>query len=91
MHAAEEITSAIPGVCGVADARLRWLGHRLSVELTVATDPKLTVEEFPTLEHHAERAIRTGMRSVGTVRLSPTIDASVVAPGTALALPISER
>jgi cation diffusion facilitator family transporter len=36
---AERTLSGLPGVVDVADVRMRWVGHRLGVEATVATDP----------------------------------------------------
>ncbi len=73
VQTAEDTVSAIPGVVSVADTRLRWLGHRLSVEATVATRPDMPVDEFHALEHATDLAIRRNLRSVGTVRLSPTV------------------
>jgi divalent metal cation (Fe/Co/Zn/Cd) transporter len=38
-----EAASRTPNVAGVADVRLRWLGHRLHAELSIAVDPKMSV------------------------------------------------
>jgi cation diffusion facilitator family transporter len=68
---AERALRRVPGVQDVADTRLRWLGHRLSVEATVATDPTMPVAQFHSLEHRADLAVRQAMSSIGTVRISP--------------------
>jgi cation diffusion facilitator family transporter len=70
---AEQVLRHVPGVEDVADTRLRWLGHRLSVEATIATDPTMPVARFHSLEHVADRAVREAMSSIGTVRLSPAV------------------
>jgi len=44
----DEIESAVkntPGVCDVAEVRVRWLGHRLHAELNIAVNPELSVEK----------------------------------------------
>lgn len=38
-------TYHVPGVKSVGEARARWLGHRLRVEINVAVDSRLTVTE----------------------------------------------
>jgi cation diffusion facilitator family transporter len=68
---AESAVSALPGITRVDDVRLRWTGHRLSVEATVQTDPAMTVGTFHALEHEADQAMRHQLPSVGTVRLNP--------------------
>lgn len=40
-HAAEHV----PGVRGVSDIQVRWLGHRMHAEVTVTVDSRLSVEE----------------------------------------------
>lgn len=44
----DEIKHAVnhtPGVCDIAEVRVRWLGHRLHAELNIAVSPELSVEE----------------------------------------------
>jgi cation diffusion facilitator family transporter len=69
---AETTVSALPGITRVEDVRMRWTGHRLSIEATVETDPTMTVGSFHALEHEADHAMRSQLRSVGTVRLNPS-------------------
>lgn len=85
----ELILSQIPGVVSIADVRLRWLGHRLSVDATVATDPTMAVSRFHALEHDADAAVRRGLSSVGTVRLTPTVAAAEGAPTPSTLRPIT--
>lgn len=69
---AEEAVAAVPGVAGVAAVRVRWIGHRLDVEATVASDPDLPVGQFHELEHAAAAAVRKAIGGVGDVRLVPS-------------------
>ena len=43
----EQLASAVPGAEAVHDVKVRWLGHRLQVELHITVN-----EELPTLESH---------------------------------------
>lgn len=43
--AVERAAHRVPGVQEVADVRARWSGHRLTLELTVAVDPALSVTD----------------------------------------------
>jgi divalent metal cation (Fe/Co/Zn/Cd) transporter len=44
----EEVTSAVPGVYGVSEARARYIGHRLLADVRILIDPTLT-----TVQGHA--------------------------------------
>ncbi len=47
-HVAEEIrlaANSVPDVQAVTDVRVRWMGHRLEAEVSIAVDPSLTVQE----------------------------------------------
>ena len=44
----DEIKHAVnhtPGVCDIAEVRVRWLGHRLHAELNIAVSPEISVEK----------------------------------------------
>ncbi|HEX8509090.1 MAG TPA: cation diffusion facilitator family transporter [Propionibacteriaceae bacterium] len=84
VHQAERILSNIPGVDTVNDVRMRWMGHRLSVDATVATDPAMPVGSFHAIEHDADRRVRGDMASIGSVRLTPSAHSTstVTAGGT---------
>jgi cation diffusion facilitator family transporter len=69
---AEDAVAALPGVLRVDQVRMRWMGHRLSVEASVTTAPEMPVSAFHALEHQADLAVRRRVTRVGTVRLSPS-------------------
>lgn len=69
----ETAITQVPGVMAVTAVKARWIGHRLSVDGTVLTDPLMTIEEFHQLEHQADRAVRQSLPSVGAVRLRATV------------------
>ncbi|SDT46117.1 cation diffusion facilitator family transporter [Microlunatus soli] len=69
---AETTLAQLPGAIAVPDVRMRWNGHRLTVEATVATQPEMSIDQFHVLEHQADHAIRKALPSIGTVRLTPT-------------------
>lgn len=69
---ARRCIAAVPGVINVNDTRVRWVGHRLHVEATVASDPDLPVGEFHQLEHLADTAMRQALPSIDVVRLNPS-------------------
>lgn len=82
----EQTLAELPGVVAVNDIRMRWLGHRLSIDATIATDPAMPVSAFHALEHEADHHVRHDLPNVGAVRLTPTIHTpgsiSAAEPGT---------
>ena len=40
----KDVVDRTPGVRGVSEVRVRWLGHRLRAEINIAVDPRLSVE-----------------------------------------------
>jgi divalent metal cation (Fe/Co/Zn/Cd) transporter len=70
---AEQTLLAVNGITAVEQVRLRWLGHRLVVDATVATDPGLPVAAFHQIEHQAGHAPGQVLPGLGTVRLNPAI------------------
>ena len=70
---AEHALCELPGVIGVDDLRMRWLGHRLSVDATVVTDPDMSVASFHALEHDADHLVRHQISRIGSVRLHPCV------------------
>ena len=69
---AEQAVRSVPGINDVETVRMRWLGHRLSVEATVTSDPAMPVGQFHQLEHQADDLIRHSMPGVAAVRLNPS-------------------
>jgi cation diffusion facilitator family transporter len=72
---AEHSIRSVPGINEVETVRMRWLGHRLSVEATVTSDPTMPVGRFHQLEHQANDLIRSSVPSVAAVRLNPSAHA----------------
>jgi divalent metal cation (Fe/Co/Zn/Cd) transporter len=68
---AEDVVGSVPGITGVEDVRLRWTGHRLSVDATVTSDPAMPVGRFHELEHEADQIIRSQLSGINAVRLNP--------------------
>ena len=72
---AEHSIRSVPGINDVETIRMRWLGHRLSVEATVTSDPAMPVGRFHQLEHQANDLIRSSVPGVAAVRLNPSAHA----------------
>lgn len=66
----EEALVGLVDVRSVEQIRARWLGHRLSIEARVHTDPEVQVVRLAGLESEADAAIRSAIKGVGEVRLS---------------------
>lgn len=73
---AEDAVRSVPGISGVESVRMRWLGHRLSIEATVSSDSAMPVGRFHQLEHEAADVVRQNLPGVASVRLNPSIHES---------------
>ncbi|MBQ0830600.1 cation diffusion facilitator family transporter [Streptomyces tagetis] len=54
---AEQALRTVPGVHGVGELRLRWIGHRLRAEVAVVVDGEATVREAHDVAVAAEHAL----------------------------------
>ncbi|WP_043434552.1 cation diffusion facilitator family transporter [Streptomyces pluripotens] len=54
---AERAVRQVPGVGGVGELRLRWIGHRLRAELTVVVDGEATLRQAHAIAVEAEHAL----------------------------------
>ncbi|MGW7495550.1 cation diffusion facilitator family transporter [Streptomyces luteogriseus] len=54
---AERALAEVPGVRGVGELRLRWIGHRLRAEVAVVVDGDVTVREAHRVAVDAEHAL----------------------------------
>ena len=54
---AERALRAVPGVRGVGELRLRWIGHRLRAEVAVVVDGEATVRQAHAITVDAEHAL----------------------------------
>lgn len=53
-HAVKKVN----GVRAVTETRIRWIGHFLHAEITIAVDPKLTVEQGHELSCQADNELK---------------------------------
>ncbi|MFF3462804.1 cation diffusion facilitator family transporter [Streptomyces sp. NPDC001984] len=54
---AERAVGAVPGVRGVGELRLRWIGHRLRAEVALVVDGEATVRQAHAIAVEAEHAL----------------------------------
>jgi cation diffusion facilitator family transporter len=78
VHQAEQAVRSIPGINDVKAMRMRWIGHTLDVEATVATDPAMPVGRFHELEHAFDHRLREVLPNLRAVRLTPSVHETVL-------------
>jgi cation diffusion facilitator family transporter len=61
----EEVTSSVPGVEHVTEARARWTGHRLRAELSIDVDPEISVERGHDIAELVRAALLTEVPRLG--------------------------
>ena len=87
VDAAERALASLPRSGGhIQNVRLRWTGHRLNVDVTVASRSELTLAEFHGIAATIDHALRLGLPSVGSVNINPmshTIHSTPLAGPTA--------
>ena len=57
LTAAEEIVRSQDGIEELRRIRMRWMGHRLHAEVTIAVDPALTTAESHHIAEHVRHAL----------------------------------
>lgn len=57
MDSAERALREVPGVRGVGELRLRWIGHRLRAEVAVVVDGEASVRQAHHIAVEAEHAL----------------------------------
>jgi len=74
VDATERTLLETPGVLGVREVQLRWLGHTLRAEADVEVDPTLSVAMAHDIAHHAQRHLVRGVRRLtgATIHISPS-------------------
>lgn len=67
------VLSEVPGITGVRELRLRWIGHTLRAEVDATVEPTLSVAAGHDLAHHAERHLLSQVRrlTAATIHISP--------------------
>ncbi len=53
----DRVAADVPGVHSVSSTRVRWLGHRLTADLTIEVDPNATVADGHRLASATERRL----------------------------------
>jgi divalent metal cation (Fe/Co/Zn/Cd) transporter len=56
-----------PAAPGSTTVRLRWIGHRLQVEIHIPAEPDWNMADLAALTKDLEEAVRRDMRNVGSV------------------------
>ena len=75
VDAADRALTSLPQAGGhIQNVQLRWTGHRLNVDVTVATQRELTLAEFHEIAATIEHALRRELPSVGSVNVNPMSD-----------------
>jgi len=74
VDATEKTLLETPGVLGVREVQLRWLGHTLRAEADVEVDPALWVAQAHDIAHHAQRHLISAVRrlTTATIHISPS-------------------
>ena len=57
VDSAEQALAAEPGVLGVRQVRMRWIGHRLHADAELDIDPAISLSEAHRLAHNAEHTL----------------------------------
>lgn len=66
----EHFAGAVEGVVQVSKLRVHWVGHRLFVELTVATDELRSLVEGYSIAQNIRRALHDAIPAMGEVTVS---------------------
>jgi cation diffusion facilitator family transporter len=60
----ERVAKAVDGVRAVTDVRLRWVGHRLDANVTIAVDADLTVAQGHGIGEHVRHQLHHELRGL---------------------------
>lgn len=66
VETAEQALAAEPGVIGVRQVRMRWIGHRLHADAELDIDPVISLSEAHQLAHHAEHSLTHAVPKLST-------------------------
>ncbi len=72
MNLTEKITEELPEVLFISDHRIRSFGGAISVDITIETDPDITVREAYEISEKVEERIRSAVENVFDVRIRVT-------------------
>ncbi len=73
----ERAVAHVPGVQSLSEVRVRWLGHRMLAELSIAVDPQLSVGQGHEIARQAHQELLEHLQylSEATIHIDP-LDAS---------------
>jgi cation diffusion facilitator family transporter len=79
---AEHALADTPGVVGVDEVRLRWVGHSLAAEAQVCVDPSRSLAEAHDIAHAAEHRLSTTLPRLtrALIHAHPARDVNIAAP-----------
>ena len=72
LNLTEKITEELPEVLFISDHRIRSFGGAISVDITIETDPEITVREAYEISEKIEERIRSAVENVLDVRVRVT-------------------
>ena len=73
VDAAKQAIGSVPGIDGVRDLRIRWIGHTLRAEADVTVEPTISVAMAHDIAHHAEEHLLAYVPrlTAATIHVSP--------------------
>ncbi|MDT8912843.1 cation diffusion facilitator family transporter [Amycolatopsis sp. PS_44_ISF1] len=82
VDAAEHALTGTPGVLGVDELRLRWIGHSLAAEARVRVDPGRSLAEAHDIAHAAEHGLSAALPRLARalIHAHPAESVSIAAP-----------
>ena len=66
VETAEQALAAEPGVLGVRQLRMRWIGHRLHADAELDIDPSISLSDAHQLAHDAEHSLTHAVPKLST-------------------------
>lgn len=86
---AEQVLHAVPGVTGIDQLRMRWVGHRLRAEVAVRAAADLTFSQAHDVADEAKAALVGGVPKLvdALVHVSPAVPGVAAAPSGGLPRP----
>ncbi|MDP2288232.1 MAG: cation diffusion facilitator family transporter [Actinomycetota bacterium] len=65
----EQILAKTPGIIGVDKVQMRWIGHRLHMEIAITADPNLSLIAAHHIAHEAEHALLHSIARIDEVQV----------------------
>ncbi|MDO8732549.1 MAG: cation diffusion facilitator family transporter [Actinomycetota bacterium] len=65
----EAALSKTPGIVGIDKVQMRWVGHRLHVEIAISADPNLSLIAAHDIAHEAEHELLHGIARIDEVQV----------------------